>query len=64
MSIIFVLVFTRMLGWITESRSGMGISCLDEEDGYTLEYIYGNYFERVNAAKWQMMEEKKVTIVM
>lgn len=26
----------------------------DEENGYTPEYIYGNYFERLGAAKRQM----------
>ncbi|KAK4396263.1 hypothetical protein Sango_1462900 [Sesamum angolense] len=33
------------------------IMLFDEENGYTPEYIYGNYFERVGAAKRKMKEE-------
>lgn len=29
----------------------------DEENGYTPEYIYGNYFERVGAAKRKMKKK-------
>ncbi|KAL0409817.1 UNVERIFIED_CONTAM: hypothetical protein Slati_3571400 [Sesamum latifolium] len=33
------------------------IMLFDEENGYTPEYIYGNYFERVGAAKRKMKKE-------
>ncbi|KAK6140271.1 hypothetical protein DH2020_025967 [Rehmannia glutinosa] len=33
------------------------IMLFDEENGYTPEYIYGNYFERVGAAKRKMKNE-------
>ncbi|PIN15068.1 hypothetical protein CDL12_12299 [Handroanthus impetiginosus] len=36
------------------------IMLFDEENGYTPEYIYGNYFERVGAAK-RNMKKKKTT---
>lgn len=35
------------------------IMLLNEEHGYTLEYIYENYFERASAVKRQMKEEEK-----
>lgn len=31
----------------------------DEENGYAMEYIYGNYFERVGAAKREMKNTLK-----
>ncbi|KAI3474065.1 hypothetical protein Pfo_028853 [Paulownia fortunei] len=35
------------------------IMLFDEENGYTPEYIYGNYFERVGAAKRKMKKTTK-----
>ncbi|KAL6534256.1 hypothetical protein OROHE_013181 [Orobanche hederae] len=35
------------------------IMLFDEENGYTPEYIYGNYFERIGAAKRKMKNETK-----
>ncbi|KAL6520985.1 hypothetical protein OROGR_017554 [Orobanche gracilis] len=35
------------------------IMLFDEENGYTPEYIYGNYFERIGAAKRKIKNETK-----